>query len=341
MAGARLLCGKAIAPPRSPRLSSLTSNARYALGLRIVDNSKSILVTGAAGLIGRRVAEMLVAAGQTVCGTDRTADSEYPFEFVAADLIDTSAIDGLIRRGFGSVVHCGAISGPMLGRNDPAGTIAINVAGTVNLLEGSRRHGVGRFVFCSSVSAYGATPRGVTLVPPSAPLNAVDIYGASKAAADVFVRAYAGEQGLDAVVLRIGWVYGPRRRTRSLLHRLIRDALEGRPSRIEHDGQFHVPLIHVDDVAAGLIAALGKRDLKGRAFNLTTRSREQMSVLADIVRGHLPTADITFTPGVRYPDIEQATFDISETVTALGWSPQIAVCQGVALYIDWLRTNTH
>jgi UDP-glucuronate 4-epimerase len=305
----------------------------------IVDKSNTILVTGAAGLIGRRVAEMLVASGRTVCATDREPHHACPFDFVAANLIDATAIASIVGRGFGGVIHCGAISGPMLGRDDPAGTIATNVQGTATLLEAARCHSIKRFVFCSSVSAYGSTPPGMSLVPPTAPLNANDIYGASKAAADILVRAYASEHGLDAAVLRIGWVYGPRRQTRSLLLRLIRDALEGRSSRIEHDGLFHMPLIHVDDVARCLIAALDQKALKERAFNVTTGSRVRMKTLADIVRLHLPDADITFSPGVPYPDIEQATFDIDGTRESLGWTPQVALDKGVASYIEWLRTH--
>ncbi len=304
-----------------------------------MDNSNSILVTGAAGLIGRRVAEMLVACGRTVCATDLEPHHACPFDFVAANLIDATAIAAMMNRGFAGIIHCGAISGPMLGREDPAGTIATNVQGTVTLLEAARCHDIKRFVFCSSVSAYGSTPAGMSLVPPTAPLNANDIYGASKAAADILVRAYACEHGLDAAVLRIGWVYGPRRQTRSLLLRLIRDALEGRSSRIEHDGQFHVPLIHVDDVARCLIAALDQTTLKERAFNVTTGSRVQMITLADIVRRHLPAADITFLPGVPYPDIEQATFDIDGTCATLSWTPQVSLDDGVASYIEWLRTH--
>jgi UDP-glucuronate 4-epimerase len=301
-------------------------------------NERPILVTGAAGLIGRRVVEILAAEGRATRATDRTGAVDETIKLEPAELIDAAALDRLVGPDLAGIIHCGAISGPMLGRDDPAGTIAINVGGTVNLLERARRHQLGRFVFCSSVSAYGATPAGLSLVPSSAPLAAVEIYGASKAAADILVRAYAGDYRLDAVVLRIGWVYGPRRRTRSLLHRLIRDALDGRPSRIEHDGKFHVPLIHVDDVARGLIAAFDQPHLSTRAFNLTS-TRTAMTALAEAVLRELPAARIAFTPDVAYPDIEQALFDIGATHSELGWSPTIPLDEGVAGYVAWLRKH--
>ena len=199
--------------------------------------------------------------------------------------------------------------------------------------------GSGRFVFCSSVSAYGATPAGMSLGAAIGAACRGRIYGASKAAADILVRLTRGDYGLDAVVLRIGWVYGPRRRTRSLLHRLIRDALDGRPSRIEHDGKFHVPLIHVDDVARGLIAAFDQPHSSTRAFNLTAGTRTTMSALAEAARRQLPAAQTEFTPGVVYPDVEQALFDIGATRSELGWSPTVALDAGVAEYVAWLREH--
>src|SRR5437868_4399321 len=73
-------------------------------------------------------------------------------------------------------------------------------------------------------------------VGAAAPLAATEIYGASKAAGDLMVRAYASEHGVDAVALRIGFVYGPRRRTASFLHTAIRDALDGRRTIVREDG---------------------------------------------------------------------------------------------------------
>src|SRR5258708_3261033 len=146
-------------------------------------NERPILVTGAAGLIGMRVVEMLAADGRATRATDRTGAVDETIKLEPAELTDAAALDRLVGPDLAGIIHCGAISGPMLGRDDPAGTIAINVGGTVNLLERARRHqlcrqGLGRFVFCSSVAAYGATK--LSPVPPSAPLAATEIYGASK-----------------------------------------------------------------------------------------------------------------------------------------------------------------
>jgi UDP-glucuronate 4-epimerase len=297
-----------------------------------------VLVTGAAGLVGARVVELLSTRGIQVVPTDLFAAADG---MAAADLSDPGAVERLFEASIGSIIHCGAISGPMLGRNDPAGTIAVNVSGTVHLLEQARRRRLGRFVHCSSIAAYGATAGQPVPVSVSAPLAAPDVYGASKAAADGLVRAYAHDHGVDACCLRIGWVYGPRRRTRSLLHRVIRDALDGRPTIIEHDGSHAIQQIHVDDVARGLIAAWDARDVAGRAFNLTAGVRHRMKDLAAIVAGLLPAARVSFTEGAVYQDVVQDLFDIADTEARLGWKPAVPIEVGIADYIEWLREHEY
>ena len=100
-------------------------------------------------------------------------------------------------------------------------------------------------------------------------------------------------------------------------------------------------LIHVDDVARGLIAAFDQPKLAARAYNLTAGTQTAMSALAEAVRCQIPSADIEFSAGVAYPDIEQGLFDISATCSDLGWSPQTSLDSGVANYVDWLRKHAH
>lgn len=297
-----------------------------------------VLVTGANGLIGARVIEYLREENIPVLGTDLT-DPDLGVPFVQADLASPDSIAALFKYPIGSAIHCGAISGPMIGQDDPSGTIAINVDGTVSLVEQFRRRDLGRFVHCSSIAAYG--PTGPGPVKASAALMATDIYGASKAAADILVRSYAQSYHLDACVMRIGWVYGPRRRTRSLMHRLIRDALDGRTTFVDHDGTYEIQLINVDDVARGLIAAWKVGLPSQRTFNLTAGTRYAMKDLAAIVKTILPQSEYQFTAGVAYQDVFQDLFDIEETKATLNWSPQISLEDGIRNYASWLREHLH
>ena len=141
----------------------------------------AIVVTGSAGLIGFGVASRLAREGRTVTGTDRIQPREDGgFPSTDAELTDVHKLHAICSGDIAAIVHCGAVSGPMLGRDNPRAVIETNVAGTANLLEIARQRGV-RLVFCSSTSAYGHTASGLDPVPEDAPLAADDIYGATKA----------------------------------------------------------------------------------------------------------------------------------------------------------------
>ena len=297
----------------------------------------AILVTGAAGLLGRAVVERLLAVGRPVRALDRISSEPLEFPVELVDLRDRPTVEAVLKNGVAGIIHCGAISGPMVAPGEPALVAEINIGGTLTLLEGARRFGCGRFVYCSSISAYGATPEGRDPVDESAPLAARDIYGASKAAAELMVRAYAGEHELDAVALRIGYVYGPRRRTRNLPWALLRDALAGRESVVPDDGSFPEQRVHVDDVARALIAAHDTKNVAGGVYNVTAGSIATQREIAEIVRRIIVSARIRFTDGVGSRGPVQARFDISAAARDLGWRPEIPLGEGMRRYAEWLR----
>jgi UDP-glucuronate 4-epimerase len=305
-------------------------------------NPRPILVTGAGGLLGRGVVEHLMAQGRAVLPVDRAAPPDSAdFTVELAELTDAPLMRSLVERGVAGIIHCGGISGPMVAPDQPALVSEINVSGTLTLLEAMRRAGTGRFVYCSSVAAYGATPEGLDPVPESAPLAAAGIYGASKAASDLLTRAYAREHGLDAVVLRIGWVYGPRRRTESLPHTLIRDALAGRETVVPHDGGATVQPIFVEDVVSALVAAFDASGVAGHAYTTTGDTRLPQQDLAALVQKILPQARFRFTPGALYKGALPGRFDISAAARDLHWQPRVGLEEGLRRYADWLAQHEY
>ena len=116
----------------------------------------SVLVTGSAELVGNTVRTRLEAAGAPVVPVDREAVSFDGIEQTACDITDFDGLDTIIRaHGVTAVVHCGGVSGPMLHTDDPHRIVTVNIGGTANLLELARRHRMHRFVYCSSIAAYG------------------------------------------------------------------------------------------------------------------------------------------------------------------------------------------
>ena len=148
-----------------------------------------ILVTGAAGLIGGTLIRRLVRSGHDVVATDRR-DFAGPDGVTAApvELEDAPGLTRLMRRErITRVVHCGAVSGPMV-EAGPHALMAVNVGGTLNVAEAARLVGVDRLVALSSAAVYG-TQATLHPVGEDAPLAATDVYGASKVAAEAVLRA--------------------------------------------------------------------------------------------------------------------------------------------------------
>ena len=166
-----------------------------------------VLVTGVEGMIGYAVAAHLREAKTGVVGIDQRIDGAAALgvPLYRADLRDVHVLyDALVTHKCTAIVHCGAISGPMLARDDPEFLFQTNVAGTLNILEASRRLQLRRLVFCSSLMVYGANDGSA--LHEGSPLLACDTYGASKVAAEAMVNAYAAQHGVDAVSARLAWV---------------------------------------------------------------------------------------------------------------------------------------
>ena len=300
----------------------------------------AIVVTGSAGLIGFGVASRLAREGRTVIGTDRIQPREDGgFPSTDAELTDVHKLHAICSGDIAAIVHCGAVSGPMLGRDNPRAVIETNVAGTANLLEIARQRGV-RLVFCSSTSAYGNTAAGLDPVPEDAPLAANDVYGATKASGDILTRAYVAQTGLDAVVLRFSWVYGPRRRTTCVVREMIQDAQAGRATALPYGSGFTRQYVYIDDVVGAVIAALGTGEFGSqRAFNITGGQRLEFGEIADAVRRALPEAQISLGEGADPEDQSHGRFDISAAARVLGWQPKVAFEDGVRDYARWLAEN--
>ena len=302
--------------------------------------SGAIVITGSAGLIGFGVADRLAREGRTVIGSDRIQPREDGgFPSTDAELTDVHKLHAICSGDIAAIVHCGAVSGPMLGRDNPRAVIETNVAGTANLLEIARQRGV-RLVFCSSTSAYGNTAAGLDPVPEEAPLAADDVYGATKASGDILTRAYVAQTGLDAAVLRFSWVYGPRRRTTCVLREMIQDAQAGRATTLPYGRGFTRQYVYIDDVVSAVIAALDAEEIgPQRAFNITGGQRLEFGEIVDTVRLAVPGASITLGEGVDPEDQSHGRFDISAAARVLGWRPQVAFADGVRRYADWLAQN--
>jgi UDP-glucuronate 4-epimerase len=301
--------------------------------------SGPILVTGAAGLIGGRLVSRLVADGVDVIATDQRAVETPPgARRATVDLLDGPALGALMREAkVGAIVHAGAISGPMVAAGNPHQVMSVNVGGTFNIAEAALRTGVERLIALSSAGVYGAQA-AFDLVPEDAPLNATDIYGASKIAAETVLRAYRHDHSLPAIVLRPSSVYGPGRTTACFIRDMIDHARRGDPLALAPEGACRRQFVHVDDAVAAILGALNAPRFDHFAFNVsggTWLSEQEIVARAAPVLPGLRIASIAAP--ARCLDGKMGPLDTARAQAAFGFSPSTPLAEGIAAYAATLR----
>ena len=304
---------------------------------------KCILITGANGFLGRELTRRLYRDGGTVIAVDQAVPPDHglPCNLIEADVRDRAKLEEIFtRHPIDAVVHLGGVSGQMLFREDPASIAEINVVATARLIETAWRAKVQRFVFASSLRAYGdmAGDFWNTLepVPETAPFQPVEVYGASKAAGDALLRGYRMEHGLDGVALRIGAVYGPERRTESLVTRLLRAAIDGQPSVVDCNSGRIAPYVYRDDVVTALQCALEAKETPAYAYNVAGPDALSDAQLVEAVRREFPNAEITI-PAASGP-LVGGQLDGALAARDLGYRPEFDIQKGIAATAAWLRT---
>ncbi len=291
----------------------------------------NVLLTGAAGLIGMAVRRVLADRGHRVAATDVTAFDRVDRDLHVVALGDTAGFERLVtENGIDAVVHCGAISGPMMAKGEPLKLVAVNIDATAALLDLARRGRMRRFVFCSSISVYGNV--GDATITEATPLRPTSVYGATKVACEHLIQGFAAEYGLDGVSLRIGRVYGPYRRANCHVKTLIQDASAGRTTEIPCDPTFIYHYVYVDDVAEAIAVALEAPALSGREYNVGSGEALTMPALVERAGRALPALKAQLVPGEDdVPDV-QTRFDVSAIGRDLFWRPRFDMTAGVTAY---------
>jgi len=222
-------------------------------GARMADRSR-VLVTGGAGFIGRRVVRALLAEGHEVTVADLRAFPDPDVRSVTGDLCDSGVPERAVRPGTDVIIHLAAITSVLASVNDPVSTHRLNVDATARLLELAREQNVRTFLLASTNAVTGNV--GSSVISEQTVLRPLTPYGATKAAAEMLLGAYANCYGMTGAALRFSNVYGPGMSEKdSFVPRLMRAARDGDGVQVRGDGTMMRDLVHVDDVVQGVLAA--------------------------------------------------------------------------------------
>jgi nucleoside-diphosphate-sugar epimerase len=302
-----------------------------------------VLLTGHEGYLGAVVGRRLTDAGHDVAGLDAgyfdgcdLGPAARKLRSVGNDVRDVDVGD---LRGCDAVVHLAALSNDPLGSFDPELTHDINVVGSERLARAAHEAGVGRFLFSSSCSIYGASG-GDLAVDETAPLKPVTPYAESKVRVEQLLCDLSSPE-FCTVSLRNATVYGfsPRLRTDLVVNDLVASAILDDEVRVLSDGTPWRPVVHVEDVADVVAAMLEApvSDVNGEAFNIGSEAQNhQVRELADIV-GAATGAKVRIT-GERGPDPRSYRVDFSKLHAALpGVTATWDVARGVEQLVEAYR----
>jgi UDP-glucuronate 4-epimerase len=315
-----------------------------------------VLLTGGAGFIGSHVGEALLRRGVHLTVVD-SLDNFYspawkranledirragPFDFLEKDICDFEAMrDAFSRAKPDVVIHLAARAGVRPSMEQPRLYAKVNLAGTTNLLELAREFMVPRFLFGSSSSVYGATSR-TPFAEDHVEGRPISPYAATKLAGELLCYTYAHLYRIVMVSLRFFTVYGPRQRPDLAIHKFIALMESGRPIPVFGDGSTGRDYTYVDDIVAGVLAALDYQLPPGvpyDVFNLGNASpstlNELVALLEKVTGRKVQRDERPLQPG----DVPLTWADISKSSRLLGYKPATPLAQGLEKMVAWYRS---
>jgi UDP-glucose 4-epimerase len=290
----------------------------------------AVLVTGGAGFIGSHVAEGLAARGEDVVVLDDLSSGKREnvpegVELVEGDIREP--LDELFARVQPTVCyHLAAQIDVRVSVARPDHDAAINVLGTVNVLEAARENGT-RVVFSSTGGAIYGECDGPA--PEDAPRRPIAPYGTSKLAAEEYLATYNRLYATGHVSLRYGNVYGPRQDPHGeagVVAIFFSALLSGTPPKVFGDGSQTRDYVYVGDVARATLAAA---EHDGGVYNVGTGRETSVVELLELCQRIAGTSyDPEFAPA-RAGELQRAVVDPSRAVDELGWRPEHSLEDGL------------
>jgi dTDP-glucose 4,6-dehydratase len=312
----------------------------------------NILVTGGCGFIGSNFIHYYLRKypGDSLINVDKltyagnlknlSALSPSPrYAFIRGDIADPLQMEEIISRGVEGIVNFAAESHVDRSIEAPMDFMRTNVFGTFVLLEAVRKASSKRpirFLHVSTDEVYGSLGETgafseETSMAPNSP------YAASKASADLMVRAYHHTYGLPTLITRCSNNYGPYQFPEKLIPLLISNAIEGKTLPIYGDGLNVRDWIHVEDHCRGLDLVL-HRGREGEVYNIGGQSEKTNLSVAKTILDHLgkPHSLLRFVTDRPGHDRRYA-IDFSKIQKTLGWAPSISFEDGIRQTIDWYQ----
>jgi len=336
----------------------------------MIDKSKKILVTGAAGFIGFHLSKRLLKQRDyVVVGIDNLNDyydvnlkrarlihleANTNFSFIKLSLENRESTLALFKSHcFDYVVNLAAQPGVRYSLINPHAYIDSNILGFLNILEGCRHNHVKHLVFASSSSVYGAN----TKMPFSVHHNVdhpVSLYAATKKANELMAHSYASLYKLPCTGLRFFTVYGPWGRPDMAYFSFTKAILEGKAIDVFNNGEMQRDFTYIDDVVEGIVRVLEKIPLPSdtwngenpdpgtsyapyKVYNIGNNEPVELIRFIEVLENCLSRkAKKNFLP-MQAGDVLATYANVDDLIKDVGFKPSTSIEQGIKNFVEWYR----
>ena len=314
-----------------------------------------VLLTGAAGFIGRATAEALLKAGHQVVAVDNLNDyyavslkharlatlREQPgLQFYPLDVADWPALDALFaEQRPDAVIHLAAQAGVRYSIQNPHAYAQSNLLGMTHILEACRQHPVQHLVYASSSSVYGKNAKA-PFAEDDRTDQPVSFYAASKKANEVMAASYSHLYQLPATGLRFFTVYGPWGRPDMAPWLFTEAILRGEPIKVFNHGCLQRDFTYIDDIVEGILRVLAQPpqgDCPHTLYNIGNHQPvELMTFISTIEQALGREAEKIYLP-MQDGDVPITYADTQKLRDAVGFSPDTPLADGMRRFVDWYR----
>jgi len=317
-----------------------------------LDNTKTYLVTGAAGFIGYHLSKYLTAQGCKVIGYDNINDyydvnlkyarledlKNDNFTFIKGDLADKEAIDKLFAEYKPQiVVNLAAQAGVRYSIDNPQVYIESNIIGFFNILEACRHNPVEHLVYASSSSVYGANKK-IPFSTDDKVDNPVSLYAATKKSNELMAHTYSHLYKIPTTGLRFFTVYGPFGRPDMAYFSFTNKIMAGEPIKIFNNGDMYRDFTYVDDIVKGIVNMLCNPPKDNyKVYNIGNNKPEKLMDFIETLENAIgKKAEKEFLP-MQPGDVYQTYADVTDLIEDFDFKPSTSIAEGLGRFAEWYK----
>jgi UDP-glucuronate 4-epimerase len=320
----------------------------------------TVIVTGAAGFIGRAVAERLLRDGYEVVGVDNfntyydpalklaraaTLSGQAGFEMVTLDIADTDGLGRLVQDVNPEyMVHLAAQAGVRYSIEKPFAYSRSNLLGHLSVLEACRHApGLKHLVYASSSSVYGDRPMGGTgFTEAEAADTPASLYAATKRSCELMSASYAHLYDLPQSGLRFFTVYGPWGRPDMAYYSFTQKILAGDPIEVFGEGQMARDFTYIDDIVDGVVGVMTRpsslaKDGRHQIYNIGDSRPVGLMRMIEVLEQTLGRTATKVMRPMQAGDVTATFADVSKLSALTGYAPRVTLEAGLPLFANWYR----